>query len=578
MSTQTTTDWQKIGVLEDFPRGTLKTVKRPPLQLVVAHTEDGELYALDNRCPHEGYPLAQGDLKGVALTCCWHNWKFDVRDGACVLGGEGVRAFPLKVEGQDVLCDLTEPDPSTSFPAWKQSLELGLFKHDNGRAIRDGVRLLRGGYSPFELLGDVARYDADQAEYGTTHVLPVCADVGRLLARYDGTDAMYAIAPAIDLCGETHKFRARRPRPEPLPGATGAELRAAVEAEEVERAEALLLGAYDAGVPQHELEQWLYACLSDHFLDFGHPLIYLVKLQELLRHGGAQHARALTSSLLVNAVYGTREDTLPYLHAYASFVEEHADRFEDVVARADDSVPLDERALRDAVLDARGREACEAVWRALESGVSPARIARVLVAAAAHRFLRFDVELDSDPDVAENWIWVTHRFTFASAVRNAVERFDSSDAVRFLFQSVAFTNSGRPMDAPEDERVELRATEADARSVLEAISEGDAQAAVERAAGVLASPRETRVLRELLEDLMLADAHVRPIVVAHVIKTGMAAFEEYAALGDSPDAAVGLLAVCRFLASPVSERRVNQLVRTSLAWVDEGRMPRKLTQ
>ena len=90
----------------------MRTFKSGPAQLVLGLTEAGEPFALDNRCPHEGYPLAQGHVKGCLLTCAWHNWKFDVRDGRCTLGGEGVRKYPTRLEGGVVEVDFTEPDPS----------------------------------------------------------------------------------------------------------------------------------------------------------------------------------------------------------------------------------------------------------------------------------------------------------------------------------------------------------------------------------------------------------------------------------------------------------------------------------
>jgi len=34
------------------------------------------VYAADNRCPHQGYALKDGDIRGDVLTCAWHNWKF----------------------------------------------------------------------------------------------------------------------------------------------------------------------------------------------------------------------------------------------------------------------------------------------------------------------------------------------------------------------------------------------------------------------------------------------------------------------------------------------------------------------
>src|SRR3546814_11947028 len=48
---------------------------------------EGGVYACNNRCPHEGYPLMEGSLGPAAqggnciLTCNWHHWKFDLARG-----------------------------------------------------------------------------------------------------------------------------------------------------------------------------------------------------------------------------------------------------------------------------------------------------------------------------------------------------------------------------------------------------------------------------------------------------------------------------------------------------------------
>ena len=51
-------------------------------QIVIFLVED-KVFAIDNRCPHEGYPLKEGtiDDKDCVLTCQWHNWKFDLENG-----------------------------------------------------------------------------------------------------------------------------------------------------------------------------------------------------------------------------------------------------------------------------------------------------------------------------------------------------------------------------------------------------------------------------------------------------------------------------------------------------------------
>jgi len=63
----------------------------------------GTFYALDNTCPHQGGPLADGWLEGLTVTCPWHAWCFRLTDGRMTLGNlEGVAAFAVRVEGNTV--------------------------------------------------------------------------------------------------------------------------------------------------------------------------------------------------------------------------------------------------------------------------------------------------------------------------------------------------------------------------------------------------------------------------------------------------------------------------------------------
>ena len=107
--------WVKIGLACEQPQ--ISTFKHGQHQLCVMNTDDG-FHAVDNRCPHEGYPLASGDLKGCVLTCAWHNWKFDARSGECTLGGEDVRVYPTRIGDDGTLeVDLADPDSSTTTAA-----------------------------------------------------------------------------------------------------------------------------------------------------------------------------------------------------------------------------------------------------------------------------------------------------------------------------------------------------------------------------------------------------------------------------------------------------------------------------
>jgi nitrite reductase (NADH) small subunit/3-phenylpropionate/trans-cinnamate dioxygenase ferredoxin subunit len=74
---------------------------------VVLVNLDGEFFAVDNSCPHNGAPLAQGTLQAREgrLVCPWHSWIWDVRDGSAISPPVRFRAatYLVQVEGQDVL-------------------------------------------------------------------------------------------------------------------------------------------------------------------------------------------------------------------------------------------------------------------------------------------------------------------------------------------------------------------------------------------------------------------------------------------------------------------------------------------
>jgi phenylpropionate dioxygenase-like ring-hydroxylating dioxygenase large terminal subunit len=59
-----------------------KTLLGEPV--VIGRRDDGGVFCLRNICPHRGIPLSYGWLKDCTLQCCYHGWKFDTRNGACV--------------------------------------------------------------------------------------------------------------------------------------------------------------------------------------------------------------------------------------------------------------------------------------------------------------------------------------------------------------------------------------------------------------------------------------------------------------------------------------------------------------
>src|SRR5438874_6111065 len=65
--------------------------------LVVADGED--VLALDNRCPHLGFPLHRGSVEDGILTCHWHHARFDLASGSTFdLWADDVPTAAVKVD------------------------------------------------------------------------------------------------------------------------------------------------------------------------------------------------------------------------------------------------------------------------------------------------------------------------------------------------------------------------------------------------------------------------------------------------------------------------------------------------
>ena len=66
----------------------------------------GQFFALDNTCIHQGGPLGEGVIEKGKIVCPWHGWAYDLKTGELAPGRPGVKAYELKMEGQDVLIKL----------------------------------------------------------------------------------------------------------------------------------------------------------------------------------------------------------------------------------------------------------------------------------------------------------------------------------------------------------------------------------------------------------------------------------------------------------------------------------------
>ena len=108
-SVETVSGWIPAASLAELERKGRLTAKVAD-QVVVMFYTDGEVFAVDNRCPHMGFPLDRGSVKDCILTCHWHHARFDLKTGGTFdQWADDVRAFPTKIEAGQVLVDVRAP-------------------------------------------------------------------------------------------------------------------------------------------------------------------------------------------------------------------------------------------------------------------------------------------------------------------------------------------------------------------------------------------------------------------------------------------------------------------------------------
>ena len=90
--------WYKVAEKDSLPQGQVTTVMAGNTAVCQMHTAERGYTALDNRCPHQGGPLGEGQLDGQWLICPWHGYGYNPASGDPPEGyGDCATPFPLEV-------------------------------------------------------------------------------------------------------------------------------------------------------------------------------------------------------------------------------------------------------------------------------------------------------------------------------------------------------------------------------------------------------------------------------------------------------------------------------------------------
>ncbi len=92
--------WTLVAAADELPEGGLKSCEVDGRTIVLSRS-GGRYGAIDNRCPHMGGPLAEGEILDGLLVCPWHGREYDPVSGACSLGAS-VQSFPVELRGSGI--------------------------------------------------------------------------------------------------------------------------------------------------------------------------------------------------------------------------------------------------------------------------------------------------------------------------------------------------------------------------------------------------------------------------------------------------------------------------------------------
>jgi NAD(P)H-dependent nitrite reductase small subunit len=99
--------------LETLPVGQSRCVDLAGTQVAFFH-DPGGLFAIDNVCPHRGAPLHDGFVTDGYVTCPWHQWQFQLKDGICRnIPGPRVAAYPVEVRDGAIWIELEDKGAKT---------------------------------------------------------------------------------------------------------------------------------------------------------------------------------------------------------------------------------------------------------------------------------------------------------------------------------------------------------------------------------------------------------------------------------------------------------------------------------
>jgi nitrite reductase/ring-hydroxylating ferredoxin subunit len=526
---------------------------------------EGSFHAVDNRCPHMGFPLAEGSVDDGILTCPWHHARFELSCGDTLDPfADDVTAFPVEVRDGDVYVD-PHPDRETQPAAhWEERLDHGLRESLDLVVAKAVLGLDDAGVAPTVPLEVGTAFGTRYRENGWGRGLTTMTAMAnlhdalrpedRLRARYVGLGAV-----ADDCAGEPPFFVQ-----EPLstdgvaPDRLADWFRETIDLRDADGAERVLRAAIASDADESALAGTLVAAATDHrYLDSGHRLDFANKAFELLDRIGWDRADAVLPGLVPALASADRaEERSSWRHPVdvAGLVTEASDALPDLIQTGEKKTWTEPDGFVDRLLADDPHAVMDTLTDAIEAGASAAALARAVADAAARRIAQFGTANEF-----RDWNTVHHTYTYANAVCGLAGRTDAPELYRAVFDGAMSVYLDRFLNTPPaplpdpDGDADPDAVLGDLLETFEVEADDTVSRAGRLVAEYLAAGGDAAGLKRAIGEALLREDvgfHPRQNVEAAVSR-----YDAAAANGRERRGRVHLVATARYLAAHTPTRR-----------------------
>ena len=537
----------RVGTLSELQERCCMTVNAKGNTIAVFY-QGGNVYAVDNRCPHMGFPLDRGSVKDGILTCHWHHAKFDLA-GGCTFDpfADDVTSFIVEVrDGEIWLCP--RPIEEERRGHWMQKLDEGL-EQNIRLLLAKGVIGLNELGATKDVVREAALFGIRNRAAGWSSGLSILTATANVLSDLDGEDVPLALYHGL-----VHVARSTGNQPRAFhlaPLGTSERrperyldwFRGFIEVRAGEAAERTLRTAIHIGLPRKAISDMIFAACTDHlFLDVGHSLDAANKAFELLDHIGWEHAEDVLPSLVPNMVQARRmEETSSWrqpVDLARLLANVHGELSEAIEKGAGRLVQWDgHQDFAETILDREPGETLDKMLDLVREGVPLTELSAAVAYAAARRTLHFNVANEFG-----DWDTIHHSFTYANGVDQAMRRAPSRLLARGIFDAAMSVYLERYLNVPK-QPIPVPSGASPGRSAL--LAAFDAQGQVDETARVvadmLAHGRHEEVVKALGHALLREDARFHEF---QIYEAGVRQYRQSASLSRGEHVLIG---VARFL-------------------------------